>query len=228
MTIVPGVVDTASGHMGKLAREVKKAKLQSLFGSNWNVYEIEDIADKVDAEEDKFTRNRMDSQKVKKICRPYLVSAGLENRIRYVFWANPLMNEMLTQSEFVEVDIIYTETRKYPYLFNIVSFNYTTMDWMVVSRIRLSQQNADAYALVFGKSFAKCKDKHDFEPGKTLLGIVIDWCDAEINGLGKAVGKQMAVELLKGCNVHWTQSWQRVRDCVFHQMTFHMRRIYLL
>ena len=124
------------------------------------------------------------------------------------------MNEMLAQSEIVEADIICTETKKYPYLFNMVSFNYTTMDWMVVSRIRLSQQNADAYALAFGKSFAKCKDKHDFEPGKTLLGIVIDWCDAEINGLGKAVGKQMAVELLKGCNVHWTQSWQRVRDCI--------------
>ena len=165
-----------------------------------------------DAEDDKFTGNHMDSQKIKKIFRPYLVSAGLENGIRYVFCANPLMNEMLAQSEFVEADITYTETRKYPYPFNMVSFNYNTMDWMVVSHIRLSQQNADAYALAFGKCFANCKDKHDLEPGKTRLGIVIDWSDAEINSLGKAVGKQMAVELLKGCSVHWIRSWQRVRD----------------
>lgn len=65
------------------------------------------------------------------------------------------------------------------------------------------------------KTFANCKDKHgSFQPGKTSLGVVIDWCDAEINGLGKAVGKDTAVTLLKGCNVHWIRSWQRVRDRV--------------
>ena len=215
LPIVPGVVDRASNHMGKLAREVRKAKSQSVFGSNWNVCEFEDIADRVDAEDDKTTGNDAESQKIKKICRPYLVSAGIENGIRFVFCANPLMNEILAQSEFIEADITYNETKEYPYLFNMVSFNYTTMDWMVVSRVRLSRQNADAYALAFVKTFANCKHNHaNFEPGTTLLGVVIDWCDAEINGLGKALGKEMAIKLLKGCSVHWTRSWQRVRDRV--------------
>ena len=99
----------------------------------------------------------------------------------------------------------------------MVTFNYTIVDWMVVSRVRLTRQTANAYALAFTKTFANCKDKHgSFQPGKTLLGVVIDWCDAEINGLGKAVGKDTAVKLLKGyCNsVHWIRSWQRVRDRV--------------
>jgi 5,10-methylene-tetrahydrofolate dehydrogenase/methenyl tetrahydrofolate cyclohydrolase len=48
-----------------------------------------------------------------------------------------------------------------------------------------------------------------------LLGIVVDWLDAEIKGLGNAVGKELAITLLKGnCKVHWTRSWQRVRDRV--------------
>ena len=26
------------------------------------------------------------------------------------------------------------------------------------------------------------------------------------------MGKELAITLLKGCKVHWTRSWQRVRD----------------
>ena len=42
----------------------------------------------------------------------------------------------------------------------------------------------------------------NFELGETLLGIVVDWSDAEINGLGQAVGKDLATKLLCGCKVH--------------------------
>lgn len=45
------------------------------------------------------------------------------------------MTDLLSKSDFVEADITYNETREYPYLFNMVAFNYTTMDWMVVSRV---------------------------------------------------------------------------------------------
>ena len=84
---------------------------------------------------------------------------------------------------------------------------------MVISHVRLTRQNVEAYALPFSKTFAYCKDSHEeFEVGKSLLGIVIDWCDAEINGLGKAVGRETAVKLLKGCSIHWSWSWQRVKD----------------
>ena len=59
----------------------------------------------------------------------------------------------------------------------------------------------------------RCKNKYEsFVPGKSLLGIVIDWCNAECGlGLDKAVGKEAVIKLLKGCRVHWTRSWQRIR-----------------
>ena len=80
------------------------------------------------------------------------------------------MIETLSKSEFVEADITYNETREY---LNMVAFNYyTTMDWMVISCVRLTRQNAEAYALVFSKTFASYNDNHeDFEVGKSLLGI---------------------------------------------------------
>ena len=42
--------------------------------------------------------------------------------------------------------------------------------------------------------------------------VVTDWSDAEIKGLGEAIGKETAQTLLKGCKVHWSRSWQRTRD----------------
>ena len=122
---------------------------------------------------------------------------------------NPLMSSILAESEFIEADITYNETKEYPYLFNVVAFNDVTLDWVVVSRVRMDKQDGNAYALAFSKTFKKCKADHpDFEPGKTLKGVVVDWSDAEIKGLSQAVGQDMAIELLKGCAIHWTRSWR--------------------
>ena len=79
----------------------------------------------------------------------------------------------------------------------------------------MDKQGKSAYQLAFSKTFAKCKaDNPNFELGKSLLGVIIDWSDAEIQGLGGAVGPDVARKLLKGCSVHWSRSWQRVRNRV--------------
>jgi len=52
---------------------------------------------------------------------------------------------------------------------------------MVVSHVRMTREDHNAYALGFCKSFEKCKRDHqEFELGNTLLGIVIDWSDSEM------------------------------------------------
>ena len=126
------------------------------------------------------------------------------------------MSSLLAESEFVEADITYiNETREYPYLFNMVAFSYVTMDWVIVSRVRMTKQDASAYCLAYSKTFNRCKySNSNFKLGTSLLGVVVDWSDAEIKGLGSAVGKELVISLLRGCRVHWTRSWQRVRDHV--------------
>lgn len=100
--------------------------------------------------------------------------------------------------EFVEADITNNETKEYRYLFNLVAVNNFTLEWMVVGRVRMDQQGADAYALAFRKLFIKWQSLHpQFKPGESLLGVVMDWCDAEISGLKKAVGDDVASKLLK-------------------------------
>ena len=101
-----------------------------------------------------------------------------------------------------QCDITYDETRDYPYLFNAVVFNHTLMEWMIIGRIRLDKQNTNAYCLTFKKLFAK----------NSLLGLVLDWSDAQIKGLQLAVGNDEGEKLLKGCRVHWLRSCQRVAE----------------
>ena len=51
-------------------------------------------------------------------------------------------------------------------------------------------------------SYCRKKDNPEFCIGKTLLDCSV------------AVGEEMANTLLKGCKVHWIQSYQRVTDKV--------------
>ena len=92
------------------------------------------------------------------------------------------------------------ETKEYPYLFNAAAFNETTMDWVVVSRVRLTKQ-----CLLFGisKTFNKCSLStfllSQLNDRESLFAVVTDWSDAEVCGLCKAVGEQVGQSLVHGC-----------------------------
>ena len=94
--------------------------------------------------------------------------------------------------------------------------------WVVVSRVRMDKQTWEAFALAFKKTFEKAsKDCPKFSLGGTLLGIVVDWSDAEVKGLKAAIGDELASELLRGCLVHWGRSWVRIRKRVVSSDPLH-------
>lgn len=101
---------------------------------------------------------------------------------------NPLMSRVLEKSEFVEADLTFSESREYPYLFNIAAFDETTPVWAVVSRVRLNEQGAKTHALAL-----TFQEAH---PTLEPAGVVTDWSDTPILGLGEAVGKVTAKALL--------------------------------
>ena len=210
---VPSAVDQASAHIGRIRCEVNKAKKLTYSGTTWSITDFETVANEIDKRDDDHSGNSSTQQsKLKKLSRPY---PGYEQGINYIFTMNPMMSEILAKSEFIEADITYNETKEYPYLFNIAAFDDVTMQWTVVSRVRMDRQGKSAYQLAFKKTFQKCKtDYPSFEPGTSLLGVIVDWSDTEIQGLGGAVGPDVARKLLRGCSVHWSRSWQRVRNRV--------------
>ena len=48
----------------------------------------------------------------------------------------------------------------------------------------MNKQDSNAYALAFKKLFSKIQaDNPHYSVGETLLGLVVDWSDAQIKGL---------------------------------------------
>ena len=209
---IPSAVDSASSHLGRIAREVSKTK--SAIGINnaeWSPCSFEDIADDIDQEDNSVCHDQQQEGQYKKYGRPYLVSAGVENGIKYAFAMTPLMSRMLAEADFLQTDITYNQNSQYPYLFNAAVFNEVTMEWMVIARVWLNNQSQQGYKLAFKKMFDACREKHsEFELGDSLKAIILDWSDAEINGLKEAIGDDLATSLIKGCKVHWMRSCQRL------------------
>ena len=70
-------------------------------------------------------------------------------------------------------------------------FDDTTMEWAVVSRVRMDKEGTKAYALAFKKTFQNCEEDHpEFSPADSLLGVVTDWSDAEISSWERLLVKK--------------------------------------
>ena len=100
----------------------------ALCNAKWDVASLEKMADSID-EKDAFRGSNYSQvmrNELTKLSRPYLVSAGIENGIQYIFTMNLLMSKILSKAEFIEADITYNETKEYPYLFNAAAFKQWT------------------------------------------------------------------------------------------------------
>ena len=98
-----------------------------------------------------------------KLAHPYIRKYGIGDDFTWVLVMNPLMSEVLSTSQFIEVDVTYKSYFELPYLLNVVAFNYLTMrckyhlkclihfvytyhTGMVVSHVRMNHIDANAYA----------------------------------------------------------------------------------
>ena len=112
--LVPSAVDSASSHLGRVSREVMKAKQAlGITDTKWNPSEFECVANEIDAN-DKALSATSDKriQCYEKYGRPYLVSADIEEGIKYIFTMTPLMMKVANSAEFMQCDITYDETRE--------------------------------------------------------------------------------------------------------------------
>ena len=89
------------------------------------------------------------------------------------------------------------------------------MKWAVVACMRGNKESSEFYRLAFKLMFDTCYKEHPkFKVGESLKGIIVDWSDMEAKGLREVIGENTTVLVLKGCNVHWIRSYQRVAERV--------------
>ena len=114
LPFIPGAVDSASTHIGRVAQQIKKGRLMASGGSSWDISDFERIADDIDKKDDDVSaKSPQQREAIKKLCRPYLISAGIKGNVRYIFTMNSLMCKLLSTSEFVEADITFNESLEY-------------------------------------------------------------------------------------------------------------------
>lgn len=76
---IPSVVDTASSHLGRVAREVSKIK--HALGANTRDWSLEAAVDDIDKDDLQKSDDSQLEAHYKEYGQPYLVSAGVENGI---------------------------------------------------------------------------------------------------------------------------------------------------
>ena len=82
---IPAAVDRASANMDRISNVMSKARSGSLCNSKWDITLFEKMADNIDEEDASYgsSYSHSLSNELKKLSRPYLVSAGIENGIQY-------------------------------------------------------------------------------------------------------------------------------------------------
>ena len=103
---MPSAVDVPSSHLGKVAREVKKAKeMAGMTSKNWFPSEFQAVADKIDKDDEVLSGTCEQDQKMYKTYG-YLVSAVFEDGINYLFTMSTLMKQVADNADFMQCDII--------------------------------------------------------------------------------------------------------------------------
>ena len=111
---------------------------------------FEEVADEIDKDHSNLGID--ESNKFRKSGRHYLVSSGLEHgKELYSLYHHTCKKNIATE----QCDITYDDCRDLSILilFNAVAFDNTSMEWVVVARVRLDTQASAGNALCFRKMF---------------------------------------------------------------------------
>ena len=187
----PGSAEVAGTSYGRLDYIRKKSLKESgLASKGVNVIaDMEKIADKIDQKDCSHEGSTVTSKRYKEIGRPYMRDYRISPSCTYQFIMMPLMSKLLSDSDFVETDTTYNENTELIYLFNATVFDFNTMKWAVVARMRSNKEDAEFYKTAFNLMFQTCHKDYPQFKAENLKGIIVDWSDTETRGLREAIGE---------------------------------------
>lgn len=130
MQYMPGAASLAATHRGK----VKNIRLSTLRDTSQNVdqrvciLDFEKEATAYDRDQRKHTLGKGEHfDEYSSLGHPYVVDYSLTSSLNWVLLMNPLMKKELSNADFIEVDVTFKASVELDYMFNAVTFNYTTL-----------------------------------------------------------------------------------------------------
>ena len=219
--VVPGELSPAAANPEKLRRERSRV-LKTTVGNQKTIFpllqimDFEKIREKVESQQDESESTL--SKQVNEMIGKYQME-GMEYLIKperkHAFFMSPYQARLFAKAEELFTDITYTGNEDFPYMLNMVVFNPTTMHYQAVARVLCDKQDGESYATSFQEVFNKVTKYYpNFRKGQSLKQILVDFDDAEYNGLVKVLGKDFAEKVIRGCSVHWMRSVNRVAKIV--------------
>jgi len=103
------------------------------------IMEMENTADKVDDKDSCVEGSSNVSQAYANLGRPYMQEYSISSQLAYQLIMSPLMSTLLAEADCMDT---YNENSELPYLFNATVFDYTTMRWAAVARMRSNKEDA--------------------------------------------------------------------------------------
>ena len=158
----PGSADIAGTSYGRLDYYRKKSLREGGLSSKGVhiISDMEKIADKIDQKDCSREGSTVTSKRYKELGRPYMRDYSISPSSTYQFIMTPLMAKLLSEADFLETDTTYNENTELIYLFNATVFDFKTMKWAVVARMRGSKEDADFYKKAFHLMFHTCHSAH--------------------------------------------------------------------
>ncbi|KAK4005674.1 hypothetical protein OUZ56_010716 [Daphnia magna] len=124
------------------------------------------------------------------------------------------MLNLLKDATFVQADVTFPGIQGFPYLMNMVAFNFFTMQFQVVARVLMSRVTTTAYKTAISKILRLVTNIHpEFEHGQHIIGWILDFSLAQRDGLAANLGEN-ACAVIRGCEVHFKRNVQKISDKV--------------
>ena len=86
----------------------------------------------------------------------------------------------------METDTTYNENMELMYLFNTTVFDHMTIKWTMVACTRANKESSEFYRVAYSTMIRICQELlfyANFEIGKSLKGVTIDWSETEVKKL---------------------------------------------
>ncbi len=117
----------------------------------------------------------------------------------YAVFATPQMLRIFSEALFVEADVTFPGSASFPYLLNIVTFNYEMNHFQTVARVIMSKLTTSAYKNAFEKVFQLVDECHpEFEGGKNVVAWILDFSLAQMDGLSSVMKQFDARDKIRG------------------------------